>query len=91
MTQRLSRIIEMFENVEHQNQGVTFCRTQIRVKGSDSNPRAVPTVRIDELRIGFNAFDIAEFREPVKEETVAAAYVQDVERSLRCDVLAQNL
>jgi hypothetical protein len=32
--------------------------------------------RVDESGVRFNAFDVAEFRKPIKEEAISTAYIQ---------------
>jgi hypothetical protein len=48
-------------------------------------------LRVDEPRVGFDTFDVAEYCKPVKEETIAATHVQDAKPLLRRYVPAQNV
>ena len=76
MAQRFARIIEMLKNVEHENQGETFCRAEASVKGSDSDAVVVGTQRVDKSRVGFDACYLAKLRKAVEEESVTATYIQ---------------
>jgi hypothetical protein len=91
MTQRFARIIEMLENVEHENQRETFCGAKVNIKGSDSDAVAVGTLQVNKSCVGFDACYLAELREAVEEESVSATYIQYLEPGAAWEMPMQDL
>ena len=90
MPQSFAWIIHMLEDIEHQDERIGNWCLKMGVKRNDLNAIAVRTLKVHDSRIGFDALHIAEFREPVKKETIAAAHVQDAEPALRFHVPVQD-
>jgi hypothetical protein len=91
MSQGISRIVEMFEDIQHQNERIRSGGMKISVKWNGSNPPVMGAFRVYEFLFGLDAFDFSEFREPVKKETVATTHVQDAEPGARWDALTKDL
>ena len=62
----------------------------MNVKWSDSDSRSVWTLGVHELLVGLDAFHIAEFREPVKKQTVATPHVEDTQARVPPEVPAHH-
>ena len=67
----------MFEDVEQEKQRVLFAGLKGIVERTDVNFGEMRIGGIDDVAVGFDAFDVAEFSKGVKEERVAAAYIED--------------
>ncbi len=77
MVQCFTRIIQMLENVQHQDERIRRGRTKITVEWSDADSRAMRALRIYQPFVGFNAFHLAEFRKPIEKQTITTSHVED--------------
>ena len=68
---------DVFEDIEEQEKRILFAGLEGIVERADMNFLEMRIGGIDDVAVGFDAFDIAEFGERVEEERVAAANVED--------------
>ena len=67
----------MLDHIEHRDQPILFARLKGLVERLDADPGRPPSAGIDERRVRLDAFDVAELGEPIEEQAIAAADVED--------------
>jgi hypothetical protein len=76
MPQCLTRIVEVFQYVEEQDDVEAAPWLEPLVERQDVNPVAPRRVRRHECSFRFHSFDLAELREPCEEQAVTRADVE---------------
>jgi hypothetical protein len=64
--ERTDRIWKMFQDIQHQDQGIAFSRLKARIKGTDMDAGAMGIALAHEFCAGFDTFHVAKFGKALK-------------------------
>ena len=74
---------EMLQDVQHQNQRIVFAGLKAKVEGANMDSVSMGTLIPHQFGAGFYPFHVAKFGQPIKEQAIATANVENLPSSPR--------
>src|SRR5580704_18316942 len=83
VAKRCNRILEVLQHIQHQDEGVLLAGLKVSIKRANVNPVSIRIGRIQQVGKWLKPFDIAEFAQARKKQSVTATDVEDARPAVR--------